>query len=166
MKKVAFVASPLLASVVTGGMSWFLGGAIVKMAPLYAASAAAGALVGALAVLGPSRAVSRELASLQEKAVQAVRAEEKDRVRPAAGVQDARELREFVAGLTKVLKTAEEVEAMRSEALERAAREASSSIAEAVRLLETARQKAEDAGRALASVEGGDAGGPAAGSWN
>jgi hypothetical protein len=163
LNKAAFVASPILASAVTGGLSWFLGGAITGVAPLYAASAAAGALLGVLAVLGPSRAVSRELASLQEKAARAERAEERDRVRPAPAVQDVRELCEFVTGLTKVLKTAEEVEAMRSAELERAVREAASGLAEAERLIEAARQRVADAGRVLAEAEGGSPGGTAAG---
>lgn len=155
MKKTAFIASPILASAVTGGLSWFLGGAITGVIPLYAASAAAGALIGMLVVIGPSRAVSRELASLQEKVAQATRVEEKDRVRSAAGTQDVRELCEFVAGLTKVLKTAEEVEAMRSAALERAVRDAASGLAEAEQLMEAARQKVMDIGRILMEVERG-----------
>jgi len=163
LNRAAFVVSPILASAVTGGLSWFLGGAIPGAAPLYAASVGAGALVGVLAVLGPCRSVSKELASLQEKAARAERAEERGRVRPAPAVQDVRELREFVTGLTKVLKTAEEVEAMRSAELERAVREAASGLAEAERLMEAARQRVADAGRVLAEAEGGGPGGPSAG---
>lgn len=171
MSKKVFIISPVLASVITGGLSWFLGGAIPGTISLYTASTVGGALIGILVALGPLRSVSKELNSLREKAARVERIERiegKERVQSTPIIQDVRELREFVTGLTKVLKTAEEVEAMRSAELEKAVREVASDLAEVERLMDAARQKVSEAGKILAEVEagGGDTVDSAAGGWN
>lgn len=152
MRTYIFVVSPVIGSLITGGLSWFLSGALVSAAPFCAASAAAGALVGTLISLSSSRSVSKEIASLKEAAARAPQAAERVKGNPT--IQDVREVRELVTNLTRVLKTAEEVEMARNAALEKAVETASAALNEATRYVDWVNRKVAEAAEALAVVEG------------
>jgi hypothetical protein len=158
LKKMAFAASPVAAAAAAGGLSWFLGGAMADMAPVYGGAAAAGALVGALLLLPGLRAAEKELAAARADEARKVRAAQVE-ARLAPAREDVRELRDLVASLGRLLKTAEEAEAARSAELERASREARRELSEAERLLEAAGRALSAAARALAAAEEGGGGG-------
>jgi len=152
LRTYVFVVSPIISSLITGGLSWFLSGALVSAASFCVASAAIGALAGALISLNGLRGVSREIASLKEASVRASQAVERVKERPA--IQDVHEVRELVTSLTRVLKTAEEVEAARNTALEKAVETASAALNEAARYVDWVNRKVTEAAKALAAVEG------------
>ena len=131
---------------------------MADMAPVYGGAAAAGALVGALLLLPGLRAAEKELAAARADEARKVRAAQVE-ARLAPAREDVRELRDLVASLGRLLKTAEEAEAARSAELERASREARRELSEAERLLEAAGRALSAAARALAAAEEGGGGG-------
>lgn len=154
LRSYVLVVPSVVGSIVAGGLSWFFGGAMKSAAPFCAASAGAGALVGALLSIGVAKGVSRELASLREEA-SSLRQKASERLKERPAVQDVREVRELVTSLTRVLRTAEEVEASRNAALEKAVEAASAALNEAARHMGRANQKVAEAAKVLAAVEGG-----------
>lgn len=154
MRSSVLVVPSVVGSIVAGGLSWFFGGAMKSVIPFCAASAGVGALVGALLSIGVARGVSRELASLREEASR-LSQKASERLKEGPVVQDVREVRELVTSLTRVLRTAEEVEASRNAALEKAAEVVYASLTEAARHMDRANQKVAEAIGALESVEGG-----------
>ncbi|MGB9887079.1 MAG: hypothetical protein ACPLRW_08785 [Moorellales bacterium] len=162
MKKMAFMAPPAAAAAVAGGLSWFLGGAIPDAVSMYGGAAAAGALVGILAALPLSRAAEATAAAAKAKELRpegAARMQAVVQGTPRAAREDVRELRDLVASLGRLLKTAEEAEAARSAELERASREARRELSEAERLLEAAGRALSGAAQILAAAEEGGSGG-------
>lgn len=147
-----FAISPAIGSLIAGGLSWFLSGALMSAAPFCAASAAAGALVGMLISLSGSRSVSKEITSLKEAVARASQVSERIKGNPV--VQDVREVRELVTNLTQVLKAAEEIEAARNVTLEKAVKTASAALNETTRHVDWVSRKVTEAVEALAVVEG------------
>jgi len=163
MKKATILLTPFLSSLITGGLAWFLSGAMAlkEVVINYLASTAAGALMGFLLVLPSIRAINREIISLKSKAlIQESQYRQEDRLHQPQpmysirDVQNIQELRDFVSTLTQMLSAAKEVENVRNKELEEILRRISLEISEAESLSKSTTEKLTELKKLLSSKEG------------